>query len=232
MGIKLSALEARVVGVLIEKEVTTPEVYPMTLNGITTACNQKSNRDPVMSLSESDVRGTLDVLQSKHLVMKISGQRSVKYMQRLCNTEFSAFKFSDQERAIICLLLLRGAQTPGELRSRSGRLANFLDVAAVDTVLGNLEAHEKGPLIRALPKEPGKREIRYCCLLHADELGGGGAPTGVASHQVDTSVAMPTVKAAEGGVFEADRLAALEERVAALEEKLALLIGPDDMSSS
>jgi uncharacterized protein YceH (UPF0502 family) len=230
MGIKLSALEARVVGALIEKEVTTPEVYPMTLNGLTTACNQKSNRDPVLSLSESDVRGTLDLLQQKHLVMRLSGQRSVKYKQRLCNTEFSAYQFSEQERAVICLLLLRGAQTPGELRSRSGRLAEFSDVAAVDTVLTTLQNHEKGPLVQALAREPGKREVRYVSLLLADldvsVSNEALAPVSVADGPSVVTRAVTPASSSVGSEASAvnqdmaDRLAALEARVLVLEEKL------------
>ena len=218
MGIELSALEARVVGALIEKEVTTPEVYPMTLNGVMTACNQKSNRDPVMSLSESDVRGTLDLLQSKHLVMRLAGSRSLKYKQRLCNTEFSAFQFTDQERAVICLLLLRGPQTPGELRSRSGRMASFEDVSAVDIVLAGLEKHEKGPLVQPLPRELGKREVRYACLLLTD------VPQECAEPSASTLGVAPERATPVAANDNEARLSALEARVANLEEKLKDLL--------
>lgn len=217
MAIKLSALEARVVGALIEKEITTPEVYPMTLNGLTTACNQKSNREPVMALSENEVQATLDTLQSKHLVMRIAGQRSIKFKQRLCNTEFSAYQFSEQERAVVCLLLLRGAQTPGELRSRSGRLASFDDVRGVDAVLGDLEKHVKGALVSALPKVAGKREIRYVCLLQEKVHGVIEEVPAVEVAETDPVPGSSTMI-----MVDAERLAALERRVQALEEKLGL----------
>lgn len=228
MAIKLSALEARVVGALIEKEITTPEVYPMTLNGLTTACNQKSNREPVLSLSEAEVQTTLDTLQSKHLVMKISGQRSLKFKQRLCNTEFSAYQFTEQQRAVVCLLLLRGAQTAGELRSRSGRLADFEDVKAVDLVLQALEQHEKGKLVQSLPKVPGKREIRYVCLLLADIPVQMDTTSDVAPQAlVPGTVGRPAESSTDTVMVDAKRLALLEERVQRLEEKLQILIGPD-----
>ena len=134
MNVELSALEARVLGCLIEKQITTPEQYPMSLNALTNACNQKSNRDPVLQLPEVEVQALIDGLSRKHLLLEKSGfgSRVPKYQQRFCNTEFSVFQFTPQERAIICELLLRGPQTPGELRSRAARMAEFADAAAAD----------------------------------------------------------------------------------------------------
>ncbi|MDN5681727.1 MAG: DUF480 domain-containing protein, partial [Ewingella sp.] len=116
---ELSAKEARVVGCLLEKQLTTPEQYPMSLNGLTTACNQKTNREPVMELSESEVQQTLDLLLRKHIIRTLSGSRTMKYEHRFCNSEFGNLKFSPPEVAVVTTLLLRGAQTPGELRTRT-----------------------------------------------------------------------------------------------------------------
>src|SRR5487761_1840001 len=124
MDILLSDVETRVLGSLVEKELTTPEYYPLSVNALVNACNQKSNRDPVMSLDEPTVQRTLDALSRKHLVLERSGfgSRVPKYQHLFCNTEYGSLKFSPQELAIVCELLLRGAQTPGELRSRASRL--------------------------------------------------------------------------------------------------------------
>lgn len=170
MNTQLSAIEARIIGCLIEKEVTTPDHYPLTLNSLTTACNQKSNREPVLSLSESDVLDAVDGLISRRLVSDESGfnSRVSKYQHRFCNTEFGDLQFTDQERAIICCMLLRGAQTPGELRTRTGRLANFTDVKEVEEVLDKLAAREEGALVVKLPRETGKRESRYQHLLSGE----------------------------------------------------------------
>lgn len=170
MNTQLSAIEARIIGCLIEKEVTTPDHYPLTLNSLTTACNQKSNREPVLSLSESDVLDAVDGLISRRLVSDESGfnSRVSKYQHRFCNTEFGDLQFTEQERAIICCMLLRGAQTPGELRTRTGRLANFTDVKEVEAVLDKLAAREEGALVVKLPREAGKRESRYQHLLSGE----------------------------------------------------------------
>ena len=133
MLIQLSDKEARVIGCLIEKSIVTPDQYPMTLNALTNACNQKSSRDPVMSLTQGEVQHTIRELEGKHLVRTDENFRSrvEKYSQRFCNTRYSNLQFGDDELAIVCLLLLRGPQTPGELRSRSGRLHGFADNADV-----------------------------------------------------------------------------------------------------
>jgi len=142
----------------------TPEHYPLSLNGLTNACNQKSNRDPVLNLTESDVQVALDELSDMRLVTvdeALSG-RVNKYDHRFCNTEFSSLQFSAQQRAIICLLLLRGAQTPGELRTRSARLADFNNVDEVENALNKLIENEQ---VAKLPREAGKRESRYIHLF-------------------------------------------------------------------
>ncbi|EGU61616.1 hypothetical protein VINI7043_04540 [Vibrio nigripulchritudo ATCC 27043] len=163
MSIELNAIEARVIGCLIEKEVTTPDHYPLTLNSLTSACNQKSNREPVLSLSESDVQNALDSLMQRRLVTDESSfnARAAKYQHRFCNTEFGSLKLTDQEKGVVCCMLLRGAQTPGELRTRTNRLCTFADVKETEAVLEAMANREEGALVVKLPREPGKRESRY-----------------------------------------------------------------------
>jgi uncharacterized protein YceH (UPF0502 family) len=170
LNIQLSAYEARVIGSLIEKEHTTPEQYPLSLNALTNACNQKSSRDPVMNLDEGVVQETVDGLIKKRLVSEKTGfgSRVVKYQHRFCNTDFGDLTFSAQELGIICVLLLRGAQTPGELRIRSERLCKFKDVHEAEAVLERLMEREDGPFVVRLPREPGRRESRYAHLFCGD----------------------------------------------------------------
>lgn len=164
----LNALDARVIGCLLEKQVTTPDQYPMSLNGITLACNQKTSREPVMELSESQVQQTIDFLQKKHFIRTQSGNRVMKYEHRFCNSEFGNLKFSPAELAIITLLLLRGAQTPGELRTRTNRMYEFVDVAETEEILNMLSLREDGPFVMRLAREPGKRENRFMHLFSGD----------------------------------------------------------------
>jgi uncharacterized protein YceH (UPF0502 family) len=161
---QLSANKQRIIGCLLEKQSTTPEHYPLSLNGLTNACNQKSNRDPVLNLTENDVQNALDELIEMRLVTIDEGLsgRVNKYDHRFCNTEFSNLQFSEQQRAIICLLLLRGAQTPGELRTRSNRLADFSNVNEVENALNELI---KNDYVNKLDREPGKRDSRYVHLF-------------------------------------------------------------------
>lgn len=167
MSNELSPLEARVIGCLIEKEITTPDHYPLTLNSLTTACNQKSNREPVLSLSDADVQDTVEALIARRLVSDESAfnSRASKYQHRFCNTEFGDLKLNEQELGVVCCLLLRGAQTPGELRTRTNRLCNFTDVKETEAVL---EALVNRSLVVKLPREPGKRESRYQHLFSGD----------------------------------------------------------------
>lgn len=171
MDIILSLYEMRVIGALMEKEITTPDQYPLSLNALTTACNQKSNREPVLDLDEASVQLTLDGLMEKRLVMEQRhGGRVVKYQHRFCNTEFSQLQLSEQEFAIICVLLLRGPQTPGELRSRTNRLCSFHNVDEVEAVLENMQHHSGGQLVCKLDREPGKRESRYAHMFNEGPL--------------------------------------------------------------
>ncbi|MBS0055246.1 DUF480 domain-containing protein [Yersinia sp. Marseille-Q3913] len=209
----LNALEARVIGCLLEKQVTTPEQYPMSLNGVTVACNQKTNREPVMELSESDVQQTLDFLLKKHLIRTQSGNRVMKYEHRFCNSEFGNLKFSPAELAVIATLLLRGPQTPGELRTRTNRMYEFADVTETEAVLNQLSQREDGPFVARLAREAGKRESRYRHLFSGD-----AAPTA------------PTDEGVDGGASALEiRVAQLEQQVMALTRRLdEVLIQLDD----
>lgn len=208
MKVELTAIEARVIGCLIEKEVTTPDQYPLSLNALTNACNQKSNREPVMSLSEADVLDAVDALIERRLVSDESGfnSRVSKYQHRFCNTEFGDLQLTEQEKGIVCCMLLRGAQTPGEIRTRTNRLATFNDVKEVENVLEHLASDEKGPLVVKLPREAGKRESRYMHLFCGE---------------VDVSeLAVASVAPSSAG---SERIAQLEQEVAELREELAAL---------
>jgi uncharacterized protein len=167
MNIVLSPVEARVIGSLIEKALTTPDQYPLSLNALTNACNQKSNRDPVLELDERSVQETLDGLVRKHLVLERSGfgSRVQKYQHRFCNTGFGSLEFSPVETAILGELLLRGPQTPGELRTRASRMAEVHEVTEIEAALSRLAAREDGPFVVRLAREPGRRDSRYAHLL-------------------------------------------------------------------
>lgn len=161
MNIVLTDVEARILGCLVEKEITTPEYYPLSLNALLHACNQKSNRDPLMNLEENEVRGALRALGEQVLVRSAGGDsRVAKYEHRLADT----FNFTRPETAILCELLLRGPQTPGELRSRAERMHLFEDLSVVLTTLRRLMEHEP-PLVALLPRQPGMKEARYAHLL-------------------------------------------------------------------
>lgn len=180
MNIELSSIEARVIGCLMEKEVTTPDLYPLTLNSLTNACNQKSNREPVMSLSEAEVLDAVDALIEKRLINDESGfnSRVSKYRHRFCNTEFGDLQFTEQEKGIVCCMLLRGAQTAGELRTRTNRLCSFVDVKEVENALEKLA---QNAFVVKLPREAGKRESRYMHqfsgAVDASEINAAIAPT-------------------------------------------------------
>ncbi len=164
MEIKLSALQARVIGCMLEKEVTTPEQYPLSLNSLTNACNQKSSREPVMSLTEGEVKHTVEELIQQKQVMVDEGNsgRVNKYRHRFCNTAFGSLQFTAQEKAIICVTLLRGPQSAGELKTRTNRLANFNDLQQIEQSLDALQ--EKGFMVK-LEKGSGKRDHRFANLL-------------------------------------------------------------------
>jgi uncharacterized protein YceH (UPF0502 family) len=208
VDIHLTPNEARVIGCLIEKQHTTPEHYPLSLNALTNACNQKSSRDPVMELDEATVQNTIDALIKKRQVIEKSGfgSRVTKYQHRFCNTEFGTLKFSDQELGIVCVLLLRGPQTPGELRTRTERLCRFQDIHEVEATLDQLMQRDDGPFVAKLPREPGKRETRFAHLF-GDET---------ATHEA--AAPAPTEPADAG--TDTDRLTELERTVSQLREEM------------
>jgi len=209
MKYQLSADEARVIGCLLEKQVTTPEQYPLSVNGVVTACNQKTNREPVMSLSESDVQDLLDALVKRHYLRTVSGfgNRVTKYEQRFSNSEFGDLKLTPAEVALVATLLLRGPQTPGELRSRAQRMHEFSDMVEVENALDALAAREDGPFVVRLPREPGKRESRYMQLFCGDTV--------PAFESTEPAVSVDTLT---------ERVEVLEAEVAELKQRLASLL--------
>jgi uncharacterized protein len=210
--ITLSAEQCRIIGVMLEKETTTPEQYPLSLNGITTGCNQKSNREPVMSLSESDVQNVVDELVQMNQLMvdQKASTRVNKYFHRFCDTEFGNLKFTPQQRAVMCVLFLRGPQTPGELRTRTNRLADFADVSEVENTLNQLQDLNGQTLVRKLEREPGKRESRYVHLLSdVDE-----------TSFVQASSTQTEVMPLEEQTSLAQRVTELEQQVASLAEQI------------
>lgn len=213
--ITLSAEQCRIIGVMLEKETTTPEQYPLSVNGITTGCNQKSNREPVMSLSDSDVQNNIDELVKMNQLMvdhKASGRVS-KYFHLFCDTEFGNLKFTPQQRAIICVLLLRGPQTPGELRTRTNRLADFADVSEVELALTQLQDLNNQTLVKKLEREPGKRESRYVHLF-----------SGIDEHDsVTNKPSQADDIVSQNNNQLAQRVSELEIQVASLSEKVAFL---------
>lgn len=165
MNIVLNEIEARVLGALLEKEITTPDYYPLSLNSLVNACNQKSNRDPVMNVDEDSVRDALRTLQDNSLARSVSAadSRVTKYEHRLQE----AFNFDRREAAIFCELLLRGPQTPGELRTRAERMHPFDDLSEAQSALQRLMNLEP-PLVKVLARQPGTKESRYIHLLSGD----------------------------------------------------------------
>ena len=226
MNIHLSSVEARVIGCLIEKAITTPDQYPLSLNALTNACNQKSNRDPVMDLDERTVQETVDALAKKHFVLEKSGfgSRVPKYQHRFCNTGFGTLEFSPQETAILCELLLRGPQTPGELRTRASRMTEVRDVSEVENALMNLTSRADGPFVVRLPREPGRRESRFAHLFSGEIE---GAASDVAERNFGTNAALRSSQAstpAETNSVE-NRLQHLEQLVAELRAEVNRLKG-------
>jgi uncharacterized protein YceH (UPF0502 family) len=165
VNLVLNEVEARVLGALLEKEITTPDYYPLSLNALANACNQKSNRDPVMNLDDDAVRNALRALHDNSLARSISAadSRVTKYEHRLQE----AFNFDRREASIFCELLLRGPQTPGELRSRAERMHHFDDLGEVQSALQRLMSRQP-PLVKVLARQPGTKESRYIHLLSGD----------------------------------------------------------------
>jgi len=206
MDVLLNDVEARVLGSLIEKEITTPDYYPLSLNALVNACNQKSNREPVMNLDETAVSGALAELTEKNLAAGTSGRdsRVLKYEHRLQE----AFNFDRLETAMLCVLLLRGPQTPGELRSRTERMHKFDDLEQVQSTLQRLMKREP-PIVAMLPRQPGTKEARYAHLLSGELQ----APAVFAPEHAAPSPLR--------GSSDAERIARLEDAVARLEKELA-----------
>ncbi|PWT88493.1 MAG: DUF480 domain-containing protein [Proteobacteria bacterium] len=208
MDLRLTDIEARVLGALIEKEITTPEYYPLSLNALVNACNQKSNREPVMNLDEDRVRSALRSLSDQHLARSAaSDSRVSKYEHRL-NEQFN---FHRHEIAILCVLLLRGPQTPGELRGRTERMYNFEGLDSVHSALHLLMKREP-PLVTVLPRQPGTKESRYAHLV-------SGPPT---TDTLDARTGGPALSTGASAT-EGDRVAQLEDEVASLRSELAAL---------
>jgi uncharacterized protein len=197
--IVLNAVEARVLGALVEKEITTPEYYPLSLNALVNACNQKNNREPVMTLDEDAVRLALRGLEDDGLAGPRRGgdSRVTKYEHRVQEV----FNFTRGETAVMCVLLLRGPQTPGELRGRTERMYRF---AELEDVLGTLQRlmQRESPLVKALPRQPGTKEIRYAHLLSGDVEG-------------------PVMASSDYGAESAPQASLGDERIAQLEAEVA-----------
>ncbi len=210
---EINDIEARVIGCLIEKSVVTPDQYPLTLNALTNACNQKSGRNPVMALKQGEVQHTIRDLEAKHLVRTEENfkSRTEKYAQRFCNTRYSNLQFDPAQLAIVCLLLLRGPQTPGELRSRSGRLHAFAEPADVTHALTSLIDRDSEPLLVKLPRTPGRKDSEYMHLF--------SGPVDVEAHARQAQAARdaaPSERSSAGGL--AERVDQLEAAVAELRE--------------
>jgi len=217
MQLELTANEARVIGCLIEKSVVTPDQYPLTLNALTNACNQKSSRDPVMSLQPGEVQHTLRELETKTLIRTDENfkSRTEKYFQRFCNTRFSDYQFDSAQLAIVCLLLLRGPQTPGELRSRSGRLHSFADNAEVIEALSGLTHWDGNPIVVELPRTPGRKDAEFMHLF--------SGPVDVEAHVLQEQTATAGKAAGRTSVSDLEqRVSDLEAEVAVLKEQLKI----------
>lgn len=215
MSPNLTAIEIRIIGCLIEKSVVTPDQYPLTLNALTNACNQKSNRSPVMSLQQGEVQHTIRELESKTLVRVDENFKSrvEKYVQRFCNTRYSDYQFDPPQLAIVCLLLLRGPQTPGELKARSGRLHSFADNAAVVDALKMLIEWQGNPLVVQLPRTPGRQDSEYMHLF--------AGPIDIEAHARQAQVVAAAGPSGRSSVSELEqRVSNLEAAVAELNEQL------------
>jgi uncharacterized protein YceH (UPF0502 family) len=211
MNLLLNEIETRVLGSLVEKDVTTPDYYPLSLNALVNACNQKNNRDPVMNLDDEAVRQALNTLQEKRLAGPTSSadSRVIKYEHRLQE----AFNFTRGETAILCVLLLRGPQTPGELRGRTERMHRFEDLTEVQSTLQRL-IQRNPPLVRVLPRQPGTKEARYKHLLATD------VEEDVTTADVSVSRA-PSPASVSGNTADANGINRLENEVANLRKEVA-----------
>ncbi|MEO0972428.1 MAG: YceH family protein [Pseudomonadota bacterium] len=219
---QLTEIEARVIGCLIEKSITTPDQYPLTLNALINACNQKSSREPVMALTQGEVERATRTLEERHIVTRQDSERSYsrvdKFAHRFCNTRYSQLQLDDGELALVCVLLLRGPQTPGELRTRCARLHAFEDNEAVVSSLTGLAEHDPDPLVIKLPRRAGRKDAEYTHLLCG--------PVDVEAYAAQAPVAPASERSSSRGAEMED----LRQRVATLEQEVArlkTLIGED-----
>lgn len=211
----LSPGEGRVLGVLIEKQRTVPDAYPLTLNALVAGCNQKSSRDPVLDFSDSDVQQALDGLRDRALVIETSGGRAMRYAH---NAE-RVLGVPSQSVALLAVMLLRGPQTAGELRINSERLHRFADISTVDAFLRELAERQAGALVAELPRTPGTRETRWTQLL--TEVAPEAAPVSAQAQTLNASL-VDEVAALRAEV------AALREEIASMRERVAALIDTRD----
>jgi len=209
MALLLSEIEVRVLGALVEKEIATPEYYPLSLNALVNACNQKSNREPVMTLDEDAVRKALRSLTDQAMVRSASSDSRVAKFEHRLN---ELYNFHRHEIAVLCVLLLRGPQTPGELRTRSERLYAFEDLEAVHSAL-NLLMRREPPLVKALRRQPGTKESRFMHLLSGDEPGASYAESGHSEESVR----------AHSSPQDSERIAQLESEIVELRRELETL---------
>jgi uncharacterized protein len=218
MLLDLTPIEARVLGALVEKDITTPDYYPLSLNALVNACNQKNNRDPVMTLEEGAVRGALTTLQEKRLAGPASGadSRVPKFEHRLQEV----FNFDRREVAVVCVLLLRGAQTPGELRGRTDRMYHFEALEDIVSTLDRL-AQREPPLARVLPRQPGTKESRYMHLF-SGEPAEGSTLQALSATRPEQAKPLFESSMQEDSVHE-DRFARLENEVCSLRRELSEL---------
>jgi uncharacterized protein YceH (UPF0502 family) len=209
MALQLSDIEVRVLGALVEKEITTPEYYPLSLNALLNACNQKSNREPVVTFEEDAVRHALRSLSDQALARSAGGDsRVAKYEHRLNEL----YNFHRHEIAVLCVLLLRGPQTPGELRTRAERMYAFEDLESVHAAL-NLLARREPPVVKVLPREPGTKESRYMHLFAGDTI-----PSSATNIARSTAAATP-----ENSEPASERIQVLEQQVSELKRELLTL---------
>ena len=207
----LSNIEARIIGCMIEKSITTPDVYPLTLNALVSACNQNSGRDPMMSLQQGEVLHTIRALEYKTLVQMEENfkSRTEKFSQRFCNSRYSDNQFDPAQLAVVCLLLLRGPQTPGELKARSGRLHSFDDNSAVVVTCNSLIERDGDPLLVKLSRTPGRKDSEYMHTFCG--------PVDVEAYAAAAGTSSSSKSSKRSNVSD------LEERVSRLEAELAEL---------
>lgn len=207
MDIQLDEDQVRVLGCLIEKQLTTPDYYPLTLNSLTAACNQKSNRYPVMSLSDTEVARAVDRLRTRHFAREahLAGSRVPKYEHKIGEL----WPLTPGEVAVLCVLLLRGPQTPGELRARTERMYPFRDLDEVEETLHRLENHASGEFVIELPRQPGRKENRFMHLLSGEPM-----------PEIPPAVSLPAEPSMLRARAENERIAGLEDTVQKLRNRL------------